>query len=132
MATHSSVLAWRIPGMREPAGLPSMGSHRVGNDGSDLAAAAAAAPPLLSLECVLCLPSLLPACMRVQLFQSCPKLCNPMHCSPPGSSVHGIFQAKILKWVAMPSPGHLVYPGNKPLSLMSPASAGRFFTTSTL
>ena len=32
MATHSSVLAWRIPGTAEPAGLPSMGSHRVGND----------------------------------------------------------------------------------------------------
>ena len=32
MATHSSVLAWRIPGTGEPAGLPSMGSHRVGHD----------------------------------------------------------------------------------------------------
>ena len=42
MATHSSVLAWRIPGTEEPVGLPSMGSHRVGRDGSDLAAAAAA------------------------------------------------------------------------------------------
>ena len=42
MATHSSVLAWRIPGTGEPGGLPSMGSHRVGHDGSDLAAAAAA------------------------------------------------------------------------------------------
>ena len=41
MATHSSVLAWRIPGMGEPGGLPSMGSHRVGHDWSDLAAAAA-------------------------------------------------------------------------------------------
>ena len=41
MATHSSVLAWRIPGMGEPGGLPSMGSHRVGHNGSDLAAAAA-------------------------------------------------------------------------------------------
>ena len=42
MATHSSVLAWRIPGMGEPDGLPSMGSHRVGHDWSDLAAVAAA------------------------------------------------------------------------------------------
>ena len=40
MATHSSVLAWRIPGTEEPDGLPSMGSHRVGHDWSDLAAAA--------------------------------------------------------------------------------------------
>ena len=38
MATHPSVLAWRIPGTGEPGGLPSMGSHRVGHDGSDLAA----------------------------------------------------------------------------------------------
>ena len=43
MATHSSVLAWRIPGTGEPGGLPSMGLHRVGHDQSDLAAAAAAA-----------------------------------------------------------------------------------------
>ena len=41
MATHSSVLAWRIPGMGEPVGLPSVGSHRVRHDWSDLAAAAA-------------------------------------------------------------------------------------------
>ena len=41
MATHSSVLAWRIPGTGEPGGLPSMGSHRVGHDWRDLAAAAA-------------------------------------------------------------------------------------------
>ena len=40
MAPHSSVLAWRIPGTGEPSGLPSMGSHRVGYDSSDLAAAA--------------------------------------------------------------------------------------------
>ena len=39
MATHSGVLAWRIPGMGEPGGLPSMGSHKVGHDGSGLASA---------------------------------------------------------------------------------------------
>ena len=39
MATHSSVLVWRIPGTGEPGGLPSMGSHRVGHDWNDLAAA---------------------------------------------------------------------------------------------
>ena len=41
MATHSNVLAWRTPGTGEPGGLPSMGSHRVGHDWSDLAAAGA-------------------------------------------------------------------------------------------
>ena len=50
MATHSSVLAWRIPGMGEPGGLPSLGSHRVGQDCSDLAAAAHLA---LLYECLL-------------------------------------------------------------------------------
>ena len=50
MATHSSVLAWRIPGTAEPGGLLSMGSHRVGHNGSDLAAAAAAAAARLQLR----------------------------------------------------------------------------------
>ena len=40
---------------------------------------------------------------RVESLQSYPTLCNPMDCSPPGSSVHGILQARILEWVAMPS-----------------------------
>ena len=82
MATHSSTLAWKIPGTAEPGGLPSMGSHRVGHNWSDLAAAAA-----------ICAESL----------QSCPTLSNPMDCSPPGSSVHGILQPRILEWVAKPS-----------------------------
>ena len=53
MATHSSVLAWRIPGTGEPDELPSMGLHRVGHDWSDLAAAAAAAAEELGF-CKLC------------------------------------------------------------------------------
>ena len=43
------------------------------------------------------------ACMRAKLLQSCPTLCNPMDCSPPGYSVHGICQAGILEWVAISS-----------------------------
>ena len=50
MATHSSVLAWRIPGTGEPSGLLSMGSHRVGHNWSDLAAAAAAAACYLRMR----------------------------------------------------------------------------------
>ena len=46
MAPHSSVLAWRIPETGEPGGLPSMGSHRLGHDWSDLAAAAAGTSPV--------------------------------------------------------------------------------------
>ena len=50
MATHSSVLAWRIPGTGEPGGLPSMGSHRVRHDWSDLAAATAARGGMMRWE----------------------------------------------------------------------------------
>ena len=50
MATHSSVLAWRIPGKAEPGGLPSMGSHRVRHDCSNLAAAAAATGRTVTLQ----------------------------------------------------------------------------------
>ena len=42
MATHSSILAWIIPGTEEPGGLPSIGSHRIGHDCNELAASAAA------------------------------------------------------------------------------------------
>ena len=52
MATHSSVLAWRIPGTGEPGGLPSMGSHRVRHDCSDLAAAASYSVKLVVAEAV--------------------------------------------------------------------------------
>ena len=40
-------------------------------------------------------------CMKVVVTQLCQTLCNPMDCSPPGSSVHGILQARILEWVAV-------------------------------
>ena len=48
--------------------------------------------------------------LRAQLLQSCPALCYPIDCSPPGSSVHGILQAKILEWAAMPSSGCSSWP----------------------
>ena len=66
----------------------------------------------------------------VKLLQSCLTLCDPMDCSPPGSSVHGILQARILKWVAMPSFRDLPDPGIEPISPVSPALAGRIFMTS--
>ena len=95
MATHSSVIAWRIPWTEEPGGLQSMGSQRVvvskekprqvprfgisegKHTGTPSKAAAAAA----------------------KLLQSCPSLCDPIDGSPPGSSIHGIFQARVLEWV---------------------------------
>ena len=54
------------------------------------------------------------------------RLCDPIDCSPPGSSAHGISQARILEWVAFPSPGDLPNPGIGPASS---ALAGGFFTT---
>ena len=42
------------------------------------------------------------ACVHAKSLQSCLTLCNPMDCSPPGSSVHGILRARILEWVVMP------------------------------
>ena len=50
--------------------------------------------------------------------QSCPTLCHPMNYSPPGSSAHGIFQTRILEWVAMPFSRDLPNPG---IESMSPA-----------
>ena len=61
------------------------------------------------------------------LTKSCLTLCDPMDCSPPGSSVHGISQARILGGLLFPSPGDLSNLRIKPRSL---ALAGRFFTTS--
>ena len=51
-----------------------------------------------------------------EVAQSCPTLCDPANCSLPGSSVHGILQARVLEWVAFPSPGDLSYPGIEPRS----------------
>ena len=57
--------------------------------------------------------------------QSCLTLCDPKDCNPPGSSVHGLSQARVLEWVAMPFSRGSSQPGMKP---KSPALAGRFFT----
>ena len=67
--------------------------------------------------------------MHAKSLQSCLTLCNPVDCSLPGSSVHGILQARILEWVAMSSSRESSDPGIKPVSLMSPALADRFFNT---
>ena len=61
--------------------------------------------------------------------QLCPVVCNAIDCSLPGSSVHGIFQARILDWVQLPPPGDLPDPGIEPASPASPTLAGRFLTT---
>ena len=70
-------------------------------------------------------------CTHGKSLQSCPTLCDPMDCSPPGSSVHGILQPRILEWLPFPSPGDLPNPGIAPLSPTCPALAGKFLNTST-
>ena len=68
----------------------------------------------------------------VKMLQSCPTLCNPMDCSPPGFSVHGILQARILEWVAVSFSGALSDPGMEPTFLKSCALVGTaFFTTAS-
>ena len=125
MATHSSVLTWRIPGMGEPGRLPSIGLNRVGHDWSDLAAAARLINILKIFlwkqgkGYVMKRIRLSEKAHREQLspfwssinecsaaaksLQSCPTLRDPIDCSLPGSSVHGIFQKRTgvghRKWV---------------------------------
>ena len=98
MASHSSILAWRIPWAEEPGGLRSTGSQSVWTTEWLITAEysvspwrALPAPPLpvssFALVCV--------------LTQPCLTFWDPMDGSPPGSSVRGIFQARILEWVAI-------------------------------
>jgi len=54
---------------------------------------------------------------------------NPLDCSPPASSVHGIFYTRILRGLSFLSPGDLPHPGIGPTSLVSPALVGGFFIT---
>ena len=69
-------------------------------------------------------------CVRAKLLQLCPTLCDPMDFSPPSSLVHGILQARILEWVAMPSSRGTSQPRDWTWVSVSPALAGVFFTTS--
>ena len=68
------------------------------------------------------------ACMQAMSLQSCPPLFDPMDRRMPGSSAHETLQARILEWVAFPSPGDLPDPGIKPESLALPEG---FFTSNT-
>ena len=142
MATHSSVFAWRIPGTVEPGGLLSMGLHRVRHDWGNLTAAALKHCSLgymlktpessmnrtggwLSLpDILICLlwGVLIPSRVIVQSLQSCQTLCNPIDCSPLGSTVHGILQARTLGWVAISSSSRFSPPRDQACSSASPRS----------
>ena len=69
-------------------------------------------------------------CLRAKSLQLCLTLCDTMDCSPPGSSLHAVLQARILERVAMPFSRGSSGPRIELLSLSSPALAGGFFTTS--
>ena len=149
MATHSSVLAWRIPGTGEPGGLPCMGSHRVRHDWSDLAAAAAAGTSLevqwLGLQTSpwiwslvwelrspwLCVGVGVSVCVRAR-SQSLSHvwlsltLWTIAHQTPLSMGFSGQEY-----WSGLPFPplGHLPSSGIQPASPASPACIlGRFFT----
>ena len=67
-------------------------------------------------------------CRHARSFESFLTLSDPMDCSPPGSSVHGIFQARILEWVAMPSSRGSFWPRDRTCHSCNSCIVGRFFT----
>ena len=167
MATHSSILSWRIPWTEEPDGLQSIGSQRVRHDWAPehkqilqnkvflcgnvtlqegckvviqkqifiehlvhvrhvgnirkqnrliflLSGLYTLVGEFMQMEVSknIINKQITHTCMRAKSLQSCPTLCDPMDCSPPGSSVHGILQARILEWVAVPSFRKYSWPRN--------------------
>ena len=150
MATHSRVLAWRIPGTGEPGGLLSMGSHRVGHDWSDLAVAMWYVNYIFPPKIVLVketekerkkflevsnspyYDSMPEMFMFILVAQLCPTLCNPMDCNLPGPSVHGILQARILEWVPIAFLQRVFPTQESNLCLLQLLHCRRFFTAEPL
>ena len=87
------------------------------------------APPLLPLHRPILWVLKCPACVHAKSLQSCPALCDPRDCSPPSASVHGILQAKILEWVAMPSSRGSFQPRDQTCVSRGSYIAGGFLTT---
>ena len=115
MAAHSSTLAWKIPWTEEPGGLQSVGLQ----SWTRLKRLSMHALGLLRPEKIfLGLACLTHNNIVVLEAKSCPTLCDPMDCSPPGSSIHGVLQARIVQWAAILHPGGLP---NLGITLRSPA-----------
>ena len=121
MAPHSSTLAWKIPWTEDPGGLLSMGSHRVGHDWNDLAAAAAAAAAAETNKilwsnyvCELCC---------VQFFLTSWTVAHQVPLSMEFS------RQEYWSGLPFPTPGDLPNPGIESTFPASPALAGGFFTT---
>ena len=152
MAPHSSTLAWKIPWTEYPGELQSMGSLRVGHDwttslslftfmhwrrkwqptpvslpgesqGAWWAAIYGVTQSRTGLKWLSSSSTHICMCSVVLI------LCNPLDCSLPGSSVHGILQARILEWVAMLSFRRSSLPRDWTSFPVSPVLAGGFFTT---
>ena len=120
MATHSNILAWRIPRAQKPGRLQSTGSQE--SDMTERLSTHTQCKVILRYDyspgiCKLTHNEILPhayqndhhqmcvcvcVCVCVKPLQSCLTLCDPMDCCLPGSSVHGILQARILEWDAIP------------------------------
>ena len=92
MATHSSILAWRIPQIEEPDGLQSMGLQRIGVKKYYSTTKKKEKKP-----CNMDGPRRYHATTTTKSLQSCPTLCDPIDGSPPGSPVPGILQARTLE-----------------------------------
>ena len=92
------ILAWKIPWTEEPGRLQSMWSQRVWHN--------------WETRCINRYK------VKVLVAQSCQTLCNPMNWSLPGSSVHGILQARILEWIAIPFSRGSFWPKDQNLSLL--------------
>ena len=95
MAPHSSTLAWKIPWTKEPGRLQSMESQRVRHDWATSLS--------LFFQDISAKNQIFAGCIYAKLLQLCPTLCHAMDHSPLGSSDHGLLQARMLEWVAMPS-----------------------------
>ena len=113
MATHSSILAWRISWTEEPGGLESMGPQRVRHDWATITHSANRNDCFIQefsnywvTAILFCLQFLffglnISAAVAAKSLQSCLTLCDPIDGSPPGSPVPGILQARTLEWVAI-------------------------------
>ena len=133
MTAHSSILTWEIPWTEEPGRLQSMGSQGVRHN-------IATKQQLIFKYCLITyrfkhenFRTLKKLCYNSGhggggglVTQSCLILCDPMDCKPPGSYLHGTFQARTLKWVAISFSRGSSQPRNQThISCI----AGRFLTT---
>ena len=130
MVTHFSILAWEIPWTDEQGGLQPMGSQQSQTQVSVWLTATAYSNEQVYISILWYLKHCIKAFLA-KSFQSCPTLCDLMDYGPPGSSVHGILQARIQEWLPCHPLGDLPDPGVELKSPVFLALAGGFFTTIT-